>query len=379
MEPFRINISQSDLDDLNTRIDATRWPAAYPGAAWSRGVPLSYLRRITEYWRHEYSWRAAEAKLNEFPQFTTEIDGHNIHFLHVTSPHPDAIPLLLTHGWPGSIVEFTGIIGPLTDPKAHGADGPAFHLVIPSLPGYGFSGPSPDEGWTTRRIAKAWAELMSRLGYDRYVAQGGDRGVGVTRDLGIVDPEHVAAVHVNGGFTFPGGADPDDETLSERERIRVRRMQEFMSESGAYLALHSSRPYSVAYAFNDSPVGLLAWIIERFKDWSDPAKQLPEDAVDLDQLLTNVCVYWFTQTAGSAANAYYEDAVSGAGWGPKEPSTVPAGVAQFTTQDIALRRDDEAANNIVHWAEYFRGGHFAAMEAPDLLVADLREFFGRHH
>lgn len=376
MEPFRIDIPPSDLDDLNARIDATRWPDAYPGAEWSRGVPLDYLKRVAAYWRHEYRWRPAEAKLNEFPQFTTEIDGHNIHFLHVKSPQADAIPLILTHGWPGSIVEFTRVIGPLTDPEG---SGPAFHVVAPSLPGYGFSGPSPDAGWTTRRIARAWAELMSRLGYDRYVAQGGDRGVGVTRDLGIVDAEHVAAVHVNGGFTYPAEVDPEDASLTERERRRVLRMREFMSESGAYLALHSSRPYSVAYALNDSPVGLLAWIIERFKDWTDESKPLPEDAVDLDQLLTNVCVYWFTQTAGSAANAYYEDAKSGTAWGLPESSAVPAGVAQFTTQDIALRRDDEGANNIVHWSEFFRGGHFAAMEAPDLLVADLREFFGKHH
>lgn len=363
--PFRIDIPQAELDELRQRLANTRWPAEYPGAEWSRGVPVAYLRRLVDYWLTTFDWRAQEAALNEFPQFLTELDGQRVHFLHVRSERPDAVPMVLTHGWPGSIAEFTKVVGPLVDA--------GFHVVVPALPGFGFSGAVTELGWNHKRVAAAWASLMAGLGYERYVAQGGDLGAAVTRELGVLDAEHVLAIHVNGGLSFPmvEGEPPAD--LTGLERARLARMAEFLAGPGYYLQLHAARPQTVAYALTDSPAGQLAWIVERFKEWTDLSRELPEDAVDLDQLLTNVCIYWFTRTAGSSAGMYAEDA---AVWGEPQPSTVPAAVAQFTVQDIAIRRYDEVDNNVVRWTEFDRGGHFAAMEAPDLLVKDVVEFFG---
>ncbi|MFJ2769749.1 epoxide hydrolase family protein [Streptomyces sp. NPDC087300] len=365
IHPFRIDVPQAELDDLNDRVTRTRWAPETPGQGWTRGTPVDYLKELAAYWADGYDWRAWEARLNAHPQFTTEIDGQNIHFLHVRSDRPDALPLLLTHGWPGSVVEFLDLIGPLSRD---------FHLVIPSLPGFGFSGPLGESGWNTRRIARAWAELMRRLGYGRYGAQGGDIGSGVTRELGVVDPEHVVALHVNGGTTYPSAAE-DDPSLTDRERARVRRMNEFMSEAGGYIAIQSTRPQTLAYGLSDSPVGQLAWIVDKFRDMTNLEKELPDEAVDRDALLTNVTIYWLTNTAASSAAVYYEEAAS---WGEQEPSSVPLGVAQFTVQDIALRRDEEKANNVVRWRDYDRGGHFAALEAPDLLLTEIREFFAEY-
>lgn len=374
--PFRIEIPQSDIDDLHARLANTRWPADVAGTGWSRGAPTSYVKDLAEYWRTGFDWRGWEARLNEFPQFTTEIDGQNVHFLHVRSPEPDAMPLILTHGWPGSVVEFIDLIGPLTDPRTHGGDAAdAFHVVVPSLPGFGFSGPTREAGWTTRRIATAWAELMRRLGYDRYVAQGGDFGSGISRDLGIVDAEHVAAIHVNGGLGYPSIAADDLPKLTDLERARVERMNEFWHEAGGYISIQSTRPHSLAYGLVDSPAGLLGWITDKVSDMVNrDHKESPTDAIDRDQLLANVSIYWFTHTAGSAAALYYEDAQAG-DWGPPEPSTTPSSVAMFTIQDVAVRWYDEQHNTIVRWTEYDRGGHFAAMEAPDLLLGDVRESF----
>jgi pimeloyl-ACP methyl ester carboxylesterase len=376
MKPFRIEIPQAEIDDLHTRLANTRWPSDVPGAGWSRGVPTAYLKELAEYWRDGFDWRAWEARLNAFPQFTTEIDGQNIHFLHVRSPEPDATPLLLTHGWPGSVVEFIDLIEPLTDPRAHGGDpADAFHLVVPSLPGFGFSGPTREAGWTSRRIATAWAELMSRLGYDRYVAQGGDFGAGITRDLGIIDADHVAAIHVNGGLSYPSIEDDDLPKLTDLERARVDRMNEFWQEASGYISIQSTRPHSIAYGLVDSPAGLLGWIVDKVSDMVNQGhKESPTEAIDRDQLLANVSIYWFTQTAGSAGALYYEDAQAGS-WGPPEPSTTPASVAMFTVQDVAVRWHDDQFNTIVRWTEFDEGGHFAAMEAPDLLLADVRESF----
>ncbi|WP_406402465.1 epoxide hydrolase family protein [Streptomyces uncialis] len=360
--PFRIAVPQGELDDLRERLHRARWPREVPGQGWSRGVPVGYLRELAAHWAETYDWRAWEARLNAYPQFTTTIDGQNIHFLHIRSARADALPLILTHGWPGSVVEFLDLVEPLSRD---------FHLVVPSIPGFGFSGPVDEAGWGTERVAGAWARLMRRLGYRRYGAQGGDFGSGISRALALIAPDEVVALHVNGGTTYPSATE-DDPTLTERERARVRRMNEFMGEAGGYLAIQSTRPQTLAYGLTDSPVGQLGWIIDKFRDMTDLAKELPHEAIDRDVLLTHATLYWLTATAGSSAALYYEDARS---WGEQRRSEVPLAVAQFTVQDIALRRDEEKLNNLVRWTDHDRGGHFAAMEAPDLLLQDIREFF----
>jgi epoxide hydrolase len=377
IRPFRIDIPQADLDDLRDRLARTRWPDELPGVGWTRGVPLGYLKELAGYWADGYDWPKQEARLNQFPQFTTTIDGQNIHFLHVRSPEPDALPLILTHGWPGSIVEFLNVIGPLTDPRAHRGDpADAFHLVIPSLPGYGLSGPTHQIGWTTDRVATAWAELMARLGYQRYGAQGGDWGAFVAPQLGRIDPDHLVGVHLNAatfGFIPFGPVDPDElASFTDAERARLERLNTSTAGPGnGYFEVQATRPQTLAYALTDSPVGQLAWIVERFKEWTWAA-EVPEDAVDRDQLLTNVMLYWLTGTARSSAELYYEN--THAGFSGQQPGTTPTGVAVFAG-DYAIRRYAERTNHIVHWTEFDRGGHFAAMEAPDLLVGDVRSFF----
>jgi pimeloyl-ACP methyl ester carboxylesterase len=376
IQPFRIDILQADLDDLQERLAHTRWPSEVPGVGWSRGVPIDYLRELVEYWRASYDWREHEAKLNEFPQFTTEIDGQNVHFLHVRSPEPDAFPLILSHGWPGSVVEFLEVIGPLTDPAAHGGNAAdAFHVVVPSLPGFGFSGPTREPGWDSYRIAKAFAELMGRLGYERYGAQGGDFGAFVSPDLGRVDGDHIAGVHVNAatvGF-IPFG-EVDEATLAQftdAEKVRFERMKRYLGEGNGYFQIQGTRPQTLGYGLTDSPAGQLAWIVEKFKEWSHPSDELPEKAIDRDRMLTNVMLYWLTRAGASSAHLYYESMHS-SNW--PTPSTVPTGVAVFA-EDIPIRRYAEQGNNIVHWSEFEEGGHFAAMETPNLLVGDMREFF----
>ncbi|MEV0162309.1 epoxide hydrolase family protein [Nonomuraea fuscirosea] len=371
IDPFRIDIPQADLDDLRDRLGRTRWPDELPGVGWSYGVPTSYARELAEYWRTTYDWRAQEAALNAYPQFTTEIDRQTVHFMHVRSPEPDALPLIITHGWPGSIAEFMKVIGPLTDPRAHGGDpADAFHVVAPSLPGFGFSGPTRETGWNLRRVARAWAELMRRLGYDRYGAQGGDTGALVSPELGRVAPGEVAGVHVNGALGFPSFEPGETEGLTEAERARLALYTDH--DRSGYAMIQSTRPQTLAFGLHDSPAGQLAWIAEKFKEWTDPAHDLPEDAVDRDQLLTDVSIYWFTGTAGSSARLYKEGATD---WGqPVDKSDVPTGVAVFPG-DPGIRRVAEREHHVIHWSEFGRGGHFAAMEAPDLLVADVRAFF----
>jgi pimeloyl-ACP methyl ester carboxylesterase len=377
IHPFRIAIPQAELDDLRDRLARTRWPDELAGAGWSRGVPLPYLKELAEYWRTTYDWRAWEATLNAFPQFTTTIDGQNIHFLHVRSPEPAALPLILTHGWPGSVIEFLDVIGPLTDPRAHGGDpADAFHVVIPSLPGYGFSGPTRETGWNTARVARAWAELMRRLGYERYGAQGGDMGAFVAPDLGRIAPDHIVGVHVNAatfGFIPFGPVAPDElATFTDAEKQCLERLNRFQTDGNGYFQIQATRPQTIAYALTDSPAGQLAWIVDKFKEWTFPSESLPEVAIDRDRILTDVMLYWLTGTAGSSARMYYEN-MHASNWG-QQPGTTPTGVAVFA-EDVAIRRYAEFGNNIVHWSEFERGGHFAAMEAPNLLVGDIRAFF----
>ncbi len=375
IRPFRIDIDQADLDDLTARLDRTRFPAPLPGDDWDTGVPVSYLRELVAHWRDGYDWRAQEAALNAHPQFLTEIDGQQIHFLHVRSPEPDALALVLTHGWPGSFVEFLDVIGPLSDPATHGGDpADAFHLVVPSLPGFGFSGPVTTAGWDTARIATAWAELMSRLGYQRYAVQGGDIGAGVSPEVGRVAPDRVVGVHVNGSLGAPlhGPDEAEQATLTDLERDRVARVQAFMNEEFGYIAIQSTRPQTLAAGLVDSPVGQLAWIIDKFREWTHPRHALPDEVLDRDRLLTNVMLYWLTGTAGSSAYVGYAQESA---WGAtKEPSGVPT-AALMLAHDIGIRRYAETKDTITRWTDVDRGGHFAALEEPTLLTHDVREFF----
>jgi pimeloyl-ACP methyl ester carboxylesterase len=380
IRPFRIAIAQSDLDDLHDRLARARWPDEVPGVGWSRGVPLRYLKGLAAYWRESYDWRAWEAELNAFPQFTTEIDGQTIHYLHARSPEHDALPLILVHSWPGSIVEFMRLVEPLSNPRAHGGDpADAFHVVIPSIPGFGFSMPVREVGWSSGRIARAFAELMERLGYERYGTHGGDIGAGIAGGLSPVAPERVVGVHVTSDpptavsfamFTGDPAATPG---LSEDERERVERMKQASSDGMGYLQIQTTRPQTLGYALTDSPVGQLAWITEKFQAWTDPTVEFPEQAVDRDQLLANVSLYWFTRTGASAAHALYES-MHAQEWGEQGPA--PTGWAVFGADTIVRRLLDPECT-IAHWSEFERGGHFPAMEAPESLAGDIRSFFRR--
>jgi pimeloyl-ACP methyl ester carboxylesterase len=367
MNPFRIEIPQADLDDLHGRLAAARWPGELPGVGWSRGIPVADLRELADHWRTGYDWRAQEATLNQYPQFTTTIDDQRIHFLHVRSDRPDATPLLITHGFPSSVAEFLFLIEPLVSP----AEGPAFHVVAPSMPGYAFSTPLSATGWAMGRTALAWAELMRRLGYERYGVHGGDVGGGVSGMVAGLDSEHVIGVHVvtdpltaaNVATFLPGLADrlePDDPV----DALILERMSTFRREGSGYLAIQNSRPQTIGYGLVDSPLLQLAWIAEKVHDWTD----LP---VDRDQVLTTVSLYWFTGSGASAAHTLYEQAHA-TDWG--QPSAVPQGFAVFGA-DQTVRRLVPARSD-AHWSEFPRGRHFPAMEAPNELAADLRAFFG---
>lgn len=372
--PFRIEVQGRDLDDLRHRLAITRWPdelaTELPGVGWGYGVPGWRVRELAEYWRAGYDWRRHEARLNDFPQYTTTIDGQRVHFLHVRSPEPDALPLIMTHGWPGSVAEFLDVIGPLTDPGAYGGDpADAFHLVVPSIPGYGFSGPTTTVGWGVARIARAWAELMRRLGYHRYGAQGGDWGSRISPELARIDTAHVVGLHVNAFTTIPPGDPAAMEGLTAADGIRLDGLRQWNEERSGYAKIQGTRPQTLAYSLVDSPVGQLAWNTEWFDGYGDAV-----GSIDRDAILTNVMVYWLTGTAGSAARLYKEGA---AAWGEQiEYCPVPTGVAVFPG-DTSIRRFAELQHHIVHWSEFDRGGHFAALQAPDLLIGDVRAFFRR--
>jgi pimeloyl-ACP methyl ester carboxylesterase len=378
---FRIEVPQADLGDLRERLARTRWPDELPGVGWSRGVPLDYLKDLVDYWANGFDWRGQEARLNELPQFVTTIDGQNVHFLHVRSPEPEALPLIICHGYPGSVVEFVNIIGPLTDPASYGGEAAdAFHVVAPSLPGFGFSTPVRESGWEMARTTRAFAELMHRLGYERYGAQGGDVGSGIVGMLAGFDRDRVVGVHTNSDpLAVMGALDYLPEgvarlaSLSEEDRAAVEQTRALTDAGSGYLKLQSNRPQTIAYSLTDSPVGQLAWIVENFKEWTDETNELPEDAVDLDQLLTNVSVYWFTGTGASAARFLFETGHS-TEWGA--PGTAPQGWALFSAQPF-VRQMMDPQHEIAHWSEFDRGGHFAAMETPGLLVGDVRKFFRR--
>ncbi|MFB4262954.1 epoxide hydrolase family protein [Nonomuraea sp. GTA35] len=401
IHPFRIEIPQQDLDDLRARLAMTRWQDQLPGTGWERGVPAGYLRELAEYWRTGYDWRAHEARLNELPHHITTIDGQRLHFVHVRSGRADALPLMLLHGWPGTFVEFLDVIEPLSRD---------FHLVIPSLPGFGFSAPLSATGWDAARSARAFTELMARLGYTRYGVQGGDAGAFIAPEMGKHAPDRVVGIHLNAALTFPIGQDGEMDGLSDEERRRWSAMENM---NDGYLQTQSKRPQTVSYGLHDSPVGQLAWIMEKFKELTEPVAGLPEESLDRDLMLTNVTIYWLTGTAGSSAQFYYENmsaadwgdsggwdaageaggsgewaaageagdwagagAGAGAGdWAAAARGTVPTGVLVSKACDVTIRSWAERDHNIVHWAEYDKGGHFFAAEQPAVFAEDVTTFF----
>jgi pimeloyl-ACP methyl ester carboxylesterase len=367
--PFTIAIPDAAIDDLKARLEGTRWPTATT-TDWSHGQPVPFIRELAEHWRKGYDWRAHEAKLNAYPQFLTEIDGQTIHFLHVKSKEPGAFPLILTHGWPSSVYEFIDVIGPLTDPRAYALDPAlAFDLVIPSIPGYGFSSPLAAPGWDSARIAKAWDALMQGLGYARYGAQGGDGGALITRELGILNPQGLAGVHLQQIFAFPQGKPDDMEGLTPFELDGFKNLDGFLKYNG-YQVIQQKRPGTLGYGLVDSPAAQLAWNTELFFGFDGAGVA----HTDRDRFLTHASIYWFTGTGGSAANHYFEDAQTGAGY-REEWNATPTGVSVFPWDYRSVQKFARRANNIVSWTEMPQGGHFAASDVPQLFAEEVRKFF----
>ncbi|UGT45285.1 epoxide hydrolase 1 [Nocardia yamanashiensis] len=368
--PFRVEIPAAQLEQLQRRLRETRWPTQLPDVGWTRGAPVDDIRELALYWANRFDWRGWEKRLNAYPQYTTVIDRARIHFLHIRSRRTGATPMLMLHGWPGSVLEFLEVIEPLSDPE----DGSqAFDLIIPSHPNFGFSGPAPDTGWDSMRTARAYAELMRRLGYPAYLVQGGDYGAFIGPDLGRIDPEHVLGVHVNaatGGF-IPYGPVPDEvaATLTPLEQRRLASLGEFLSDGSGYFRIQGTRPHTLGFGLADSPAAQLAWVVEKFHAWTGTTGTLA-DRIDRDHMLADVSVYWFTNTGSSAAQMYYETLHSRH---TPTHSKTPTAVANFEG-DPAIRRFAEQLNTIVRWTDYDSGGHFAAMQTPDLLVADIRAF-----
>jgi pimeloyl-ACP methyl ester carboxylesterase len=374
--PFRVDIPQADLDDLGARLERTRWPdAETTDGNWDQGMPLDRARALADYWRTDYDWRRAETLLNGFPQYTTPLDGPggplDIHFLHVRSPHAEALPLLLTHGWPGSVMEFHKVIGPLTDPEAHGGSAAdAFHVVCPSLPGFAFSGKPTTTGWGVPAIARAWHQLMGRLGYDRYVAQGGDWGAITTTQMGVDAPEGLAGIHVNMPIVGP---DPDTmDDLTPAEQSALAGMQYYQDHDSGYSKQQSTRPQTLGYGLADSPVGQMTWIVEKYHRWMDCDGD-PESVLTRDELLDNVMLYWLTDSGASSARIYWESFASVS----SDPVHVPTGISMFPKEIFRTSRRwaERRFTDLVHWREHDRGGHFAAFERPEVFVDELRDCF----
>jgi pimeloyl-ACP methyl ester carboxylesterase len=371
IKPFEIHISDEEIADLKRRLASTRWPDAETVDDWSQGIPLSYVKDVCEYWADKYDWREREARLNRFPQFKTEIEGLDIHFIHVRSPEPDAQPLVVTHGWPGSIVEFQKVIEPLTNPVAHGGRAEdAFHVVCPSLPGYGFSSRPTRPGWGVSKIADAWAELMSRLGYARYGAQGGDWGAMVTTCIGAQDPDHCLGIHLNMPIAPPTEESMAD--LTELEQAALAGMQHYQEWDSGYSKQQSTRPQSLGYGLVDSPSGQAAWILEKFWSWTD-CNGHPENALTRDEMLDNVMLYWWPATGASSARLYWESFQSP----PMMDVSVPVGASIFPKEIFkSSRRWCEARfPKLAYHNVLDKGGHFAAFEQPELFVQEVRAAF----
>ncbi len=370
VRPFRIDVPDEVIDDLRRRLTTTRWPEAEVVDDWSQGAPLAWIQDMCSYWSTGYDWRAREAMLNRFDQFITTIDGLDIHFVHQRSPHPEAKPLVITHGWPGSIVEFHKVIEPFTDPTRHGGTADdAFHVICPTLPGFGFSGKPSTTGWGVERIADAWATLMARLGYDKYFAQGGDWGSAVTRSIGGQDPQHCAAIHI----TLAMGTRPrlDGEPTPEEQRA-IKGAEYYSAWDSGYSKQQATRPQTLGYGLADSPAGQAAWILEKFWAWTD-CDGHPENVLNRDELIDNLMMYWSTNSATSSARIYWESFGK-----PRAVNlSVPVGVTVYPKEIVPPVRAWMEADypNIVHWAEQPKGGHFAAFEQPELFVDDIRTCF----
>jgi microsomal epoxide hydrolase len=374
IEKYEIFVPDPVLEDLKRRLGAARLPDQIPGTGWEYGAESSYLRELIAYWRDEFDWRAQETALNRLSHFTTAIDDQRIHFVHARSPHENATPLLILHGWPGSVVEFTKVIGPLTDPAAHGGSAEdAFHVVCPSLPGYGFSEVTKSRGWDAYTMAEVFAELMARLGYPRYGAQGGDWGAIIATNLGVLDAQHLCGIHLNMPFALP--PPEGQEGLSEAEKADLADYAAFEQNETGYQRIQGTKPQTLGFALNDSPAGLCAWIVEKFHTWMDCQGDI-ESAITRDELLTNVTVYWVTQTITSSTRLYYEVFKRARIAILTDRVEVPTGVARFPKEIMRFpRKWVERHYNVTHWTEMPRGGHFAAMEQPALFVDDLRAFF----
>jgi pimeloyl-ACP methyl ester carboxylesterase len=369
--PFKIDIAQSELDDLQSRLARSRLPEAETPDDWSQGIPLAYVTEILDYWQTTYDWRRAESRINAFDQYKTSLDGLGIHFLHVRSPEPEALPLILTHGWPGSVVEFLKVIGPLTDPVAHGGDaGDAFHVVCPTLPGFGFSDKPRKPGWGTEKIGAEWANLMAQLGYDRYVAQGGDWGAIVTTAIATQDPDHCAAIHINMAIVAP---DPETmDSLTEREQRALAALKHYQDWESGYSKQQATRPQTLGYALVDSPIGQCAWILEKFWAWTD-CDGHPENVLTRDELLDNVMLYWLTAAGASSGRIYWESF----GTATTDKITVPTGISQFPHEvfQTSERWAKQRFTNLIHFNELDKGGHFAALEQPETFVDEVRTCF----
>jgi microsomal epoxide hydrolase len=375
IEPFTVDVPDEVLADLHVRLRRTRFPEQIDGAGWDYGTELEYLRDLVKYWDESYDWRKEEMRLNRFEQFLTEIDGQRVHFMHVRSPEPGALPLVITHGWPGSVVEFLDIIGPLTNPRDHGGNAEdAFHVVCPSIPGYGFSGPTRERGWDPERVARTFATLMAGLGYERYGAQGGDWGSMITTQLALVDQQHLAGIHLNMVIALPPDGE-DFSTLTENEMAGLASSADYMKNESGYAKIQATKPQTIGYLLDDSPAGLAAWIVEKFRTWSDCEGDVDRQ-FSRDTLLTNVMLYWVNATGHSSGRLYYEATKAGR-FGPQGRRVeVPTGAAIFPKEIVRPpRRWAEHAYNITHWTEMPSGGHFAALEEPGLLVDDIRSFF----
>ena len=375
IEPFHLAIPEEDLSDLRYRIDRTRWPDKETVEDWSQGAPLAKVKALVEYWGTAYDWRRCEAMLNELGQFHTRIDGVSVHFLHVRSPHEDALPIILTHGWPGSVIEFYKVIGPLTRPDEYGGKAAdAFHVVAPSLPGFGFSDKPTQASWTVPRIARAWSELMRRLGYERFVAQGGDWGAGVTTALGFQRRAELAAIHLNFPLVCPDVLPHHSLTVEEQEASSA--LNAYVTHESGYAKQHATRPQTVGYGLTDSPAALAAWIYEKFHNWTDCDGD-PESVLTLDDMLDNISIYWLTGTGTSSGRTYWHNAGAVAGGFAGPVLDIPVGCSIFPREIYRAPRRwaERKYKNLIYWNEPVRGGHFAAFEQPAIFADELRNCF----
>ncbi|WP_079082517.1 alpha/beta fold hydrolase [Streptomyces olivaceoviridis] len=385
VRPFRVRVPQKELNELRRRVKETRWPDRETVRDRSQGAQLAKLRPLVEYWGTGYNWRKAEAKINALPQFITEIDGLDIQFAHIRSPHPDAMPMLMTHGWPGSIVELLKVVAPLTNPTAHGGRAEdAFHLVLPTLPGYGFSGKPTSTGWNPARVAVAFNELMLRLGYTRYVSQGGDHGSIISQVLAAQKPKGLLGIHVNMPGTVPPDVlrhlrnfDPAPASLSEREKLAYNRLLHFYRDGFGYAAMMNQTPQTIGYALTDSPVAMAAYYYDKFAEWTDSGGE-PEKVLTYDEMLDAISLYWLTGTATSSSRFYWEGTQAGGGpFNAVDIPSVPVAVTVFPGEIYPAPRSwgERAYGNLIHWNEVDKGGHFAAWEQPQLLAQELRTAF----